>query len=65
MFDWFLLQLHLRINWLSVKIGFERDVEVYSDDEDNQYDNFKLILYVFIIYYLSPDLSPAQDRKSR
>ena len=31
------------------KIEFERDVEVYSDDEENWYEHFKWILYAFII----------------
>ena len=50
MSDWFWLWLHLRkIGWRD-KIEFEGDVEVYSDDEENWYEHFKWILYLFIIY---------------
>ena len=38
---WFWLWLNLRRNWLSKKNGFERDVEVYSDDKEGYYDNYK------------------------
>ena len=33
--DWFWLRLHPRRNLSSRKIEFERDVEVYSDNEEN------------------------------
>ena len=32
------------------KIEFERDVEVYRHEKENEYKHFKGILYVFIIY---------------
>ena len=33
-------------------IEFEIDVEVFSDDEENQYECFKLLLYVLSYMYI-------------